>query len=387
MHEAGVLYWITGLSGAGKTTVGNRLFYELREKYDNVVLLDGDILKNIVNEKVEYDEDSRRKRAMQYAKICQMLTNQDMIVICCTIAMYDEVREWNRNNNKRYVEVFLDVPFEILRQRDQKGLYSAYENGKIKNLVRNDNTELPKNPDIVICNDGKESLHDIVNKILEKTPVLKSDYDRDTSYWNKYYENRKATTEPSKFAAWVSERLTENRNILELGCGNGRDSLYFRKKGMNVTAVDASRKVIEQLKKENQEDNIYFVCDDFVCTPTIFSGQFDYVYSRFSLHAINEKQETEVIKNVFRVLKNGGRFFIETRGIHDELYGKGEKLAENTYFYEGHFRRFIEREKLVNKLKKEGFAIEYEAEERGFAPYGDADPLVIRIVAEKQNEQ
>lgn len=384
MHEAGILYWITGLSGAGKTTIGNRLFYELREKHDNVVLLDGDILKNIVSDKVEYDEDARRKRAMQYAHICQMLTNQDMIVICCTIAMYDEVRAWNRNNNKRYVEVFLDVPFEILRERDQKGLYTAYENEEIENLVGIKNAELPRNPDIVICNDGKETLQSIVQKILKKTPILKSDYDRDTMYWNKYYANRKATSEPSKFATWASEQMIKNRDLLELGCGNGRDSLYFRMKGMNVTAVDASREVIEQLKKENQEDNIYFICDDFVCTPTIFSGQFDYVYSRFSLHAINEDQETEVIKNVFRVLKRGGRFFIETRGIHDDLYGKGEKLAENTYFYEDHFRRFIEKEHLVNKLKKEGFEIEYEAEKRGFAPYGDSDPMVIRIVAERK---
>ena len=67
---------------------------------------------------------------MKYARMCQMLTNQDMIVICCTIAMYDEVRAWNRANNKRYVEVFLDVPFEVLRERDQKGLYSAFENGE-----------------------------------------------------------------------------------------------------------------------------------------------------------------------------------------------------------------------------------------------------------------
>ena len=48
MRREGILYWITGLSGAGKTTIGNRLFYELRKERDNVVLLDGDILKKIV---------------------------------------------------------------------------------------------------------------------------------------------------------------------------------------------------------------------------------------------------------------------------------------------------------------------------------------------------
>ena len=49
--KKGVLYWITGLSGAGKTTIGNRLYYEMRKEQDNVLLLDGDILKNIVSDK------------------------------------------------------------------------------------------------------------------------------------------------------------------------------------------------------------------------------------------------------------------------------------------------------------------------------------------------
>ena len=113
--QEGILYWITGLSGAGKTTIGNRLYYEMKKSRDNVVLLDGDILKEIVDENVGYSDEQRRKRAMKYAKICRMLTDQNIYVICCTVAMYDEVRQWNRENNKRYVEVFLDVPVEVLR--------------------------------------------------------------------------------------------------------------------------------------------------------------------------------------------------------------------------------------------------------------------------------
>jgi len=59
MHRKGTVYWITGLSGAGKTTIGNRLYYELRQENDNVVLLDGDILKDIVGEELGYSEDDR----------------------------------------------------------------------------------------------------------------------------------------------------------------------------------------------------------------------------------------------------------------------------------------------------------------------------------------
>lgn len=384
MQSEGTLYWITGLSGAGKTTIGNRLFYELKRENSNVVLLDGDVLKNIVSEVVDYTYDGRKRRAMQYAKICQMLTNQGIIVICCTIAMYDKVREWNRKNNKKYVEVFLDVPFEVLKMRDQKGLYSSYADGQIKNLIGGDiEVEYPKTPDIVVCNDGRETIQNIVNIIKNYKVDNQSDFDRDTEYWNDYYSKKVAPLVPSLFAEWVQEQLISGKTLLELGCGNGRDSLYFYQQGINVTAVDASPKTIEDLKRNNTEDNIYFICDDFVCAPTIFSGEYDYCYSRFSLHALNEEQEKEVIENVYKVLKKEGKFFIETRGIHDELYGKGKQIGRNAFFYNGHFRRFVEKNELLNTLKQVGFYIDYENESRGFAPFGDEDPMVIRIVAHK----
>ncbi len=182
----GILYWITGLSGAGKTTIGTRLYYEMKKTHDNVVLLDGDILKEIVDENVGYSNGQRRKRAMKYARICKMLTDQNIYVICCTVAMYDEVRKWNRENNKRYVEVFLDVPVEVLRERDQKGLYSKLENGKIKNVSGMDlQVEFPKTPDITVRNDGSRTVADVVKEIMGFQPQYKSDFDRDTGNYKK----------------------------------------------------------------------------------------------------------------------------------------------------------------------------------------------------------
>ncbi|MBO5032039.1 MAG: adenylyl-sulfate kinase [Lachnospiraceae bacterium] len=385
MHKEGILYWITGLSGAGKTTIGNRLFYELREANENVILLDGDMLKEIVDDTVSYSDKDRRNRAMKYAKICRLLTNQDMIVICCTIAMYDEVRNWNRRNNKRYVEIFLDVPDDVLRSRDQKGLYSGYADGKIANLAGADiEVEFPKNPDLRINNDGSEAIEAIVQKILDFTPPsYRLDYDRDAQYWNAYYGTKNAPQEPSLFAQWILSRIKSGKNILDIGCGNGRDSLFFQSKGLNVTAIDASERVIKDLKEKTKGSNIYFICDDFVCSSAIYAGQYDYCYSRFSLHAINEKQEKEVLENVYKVLKQGGEFFIEVRSVNDELYGKGKKVGTDSYFYDGHFRRFIRKSCLLESLRNVGFTITYENEARGFAPFGESDPPIIRIIAMK----
>lgn len=380
----GILYWITGLSGSGKTTIGNRLYYELRQKQDNVVLLDGDLLKNVVGDDLGYTEADRRKRAFKYANICKMLTDQGIIVVCCTIAMFDEVRRWNRENNKAYVEIFLDVPMEILIERDQKGMYSRYNEGTMNNIAGMDlQVEYPKTPDLVLKNDGNISIKKCVEQILSIRVELAEDFKRDTPYWNDYYRSNPDIKEASLFAQEISKELIHSKNILELGCGNGRDSIYFAKIGLNVTAIDASDAAIEQLRKQNDKENICFICDDFVSSSTIYSGQYDYVYSRFTLHAINEKQETEVLHNVYKVLKDKGQFFVEVRSINDDLYGMGEKVGRNSYVYNGHFRRFIIIEELKEKLEEVGFHIKSAREERGFAPYKGDNPPIIRIIATK----
>lgn len=266
MNNNGILYWITGLSGAGKTTIGNRLYYELKQKQDNVVLLDGDILKNIVDDTLGYTENDRRRRAKKYATLCKALTDQGIIVICCTIAMYDEVRDWNRANNKGYVEVFLDVPLEVLKQRDQKGMYSHFSSGKMINLAGLDvQVEYPKKPDVKICNDGSITIKECVNRILDANVKISDDFDRDVNYWNDFYKNKPDIEAPSLFAKFVGENIVQGKNMLELGCGNGRDSLYFMELGINVTAIDASDSIIKELQKKYDRHNVCFICDDFVC--------------------------------------------------------------------------------------------------------------------------
>ena len=150
--EKGILYWITGLAGSGKTTIGNMLYYEIKKKESNTVILDGDILKNISKEISGYSYEDRKKRARMYSNICKILVDQGINVVICTIAMFDEIREWNRNNIEKYIEVFLDVDIEVLLKRNKKGLYSDNKNNVVGIDVE---VEFPKNPDIIIYNDGR----------------------------------------------------------------------------------------------------------------------------------------------------------------------------------------------------------------------------------------
>lgn len=244
--------------------------------------------------------------------------------------------------------------------------------------------EYPKNPDLVLKNDGNLTIKDCVDEILKLRVNYSSDFDRDTDYWNAYYANRLAMDTPSPFAKFIGEYLSKDKNLLELGCGNGRDSFFFAHLGLNVTGIDASDAIIADLKRKSNAGNSYFICDDFVCSSALFAGQYDYCYSRFTIHAINEMQEKQVLNNVYGALKQGGVFFIETRSINDDLYGKGKKAGQNAYIYDGHYRRFIVKSELEKNAKQAGFQIKYSEEKRNFAPFGDSNPPIIRMILQKE---
>lgn len=164
--STGRVYWITGLSGAGKTTIGTALYERLRETKSNVVMLDGDKIRWVHGDAFgSYSEEDRRNGALCNARTCYLLASQGIDVICCTISMYDIVRDWSRANNEKYTEVYLKVSMETLMKRDKKGLYSSHD----KNLVGvTMKMEEPKNPDLVVHNEGQERVEDIVERILIK---------------------------------------------------------------------------------------------------------------------------------------------------------------------------------------------------------------------------
>lgn len=168
MRKAKV-YWITGLSGAGKTTIGKILVNRLRAKNYTVAHLDGDFVREVLNSKAGYTKDERKALALTYSRMCKMLSDQGITVVCTTISMFDTVRQWNRDFIANYAEIYLRVPIEILIQRDQKKLYSNALNGKIQNVLGiNEVYDAPKNSDIVIENNGTLTPEEIVEVIFER---------------------------------------------------------------------------------------------------------------------------------------------------------------------------------------------------------------------------
>ena len=163
----GVVYWITGLSGAGKTTIGKILYNRLKKKYANSVFLDGDILRQVFGNDLGYSENDRIKCAMRYSRLCNLLQRQGIHVICCTVSMFDSVRDWNRENIENYREIYIKATIETLQARDQKGLYSSYQKGVEQELAGVQvGMDEPKHPDLVLNNDGEYTPEEQVEIII-----------------------------------------------------------------------------------------------------------------------------------------------------------------------------------------------------------------------------
>jgi len=215
-------------------------------------------------------------------------------------------------------------------------------------------------------------------EIMEKETISVND----TAYWDRYYKTGACSAEPSPFARYVAERLESGRKLVELGCGNGRDAIFFAQMGQKVTAIDLSNQAIAALQARRIA-NVRFILGSFVENEVHQPEAYDYAYSRFTLHAIDQNQASLLFENVYRGLRPGGKFFIEVRSVHDPICGLGEPAGPNAWIYNDHYRRFIVLDELTKELAEHGFMVEYAEENNGFAPYGNDDPPVIRVIAGK----
>ena len=172
MQTLGRVYWITGLSGAGKSTIGRALAAHLEVSGSRVVFLDGDTLRAAVSTDLGYSAEDRRSAAMRNGMLCRMLAEQGLDIVCSTISLFHDVQRWNRENIARYTEIFVRVPLEELKRRDIKGIYAddRRANGNVVGL--DIAAETPEAPDLILDNHASLEPAQAVRLILERVQGL-----------------------------------------------------------------------------------------------------------------------------------------------------------------------------------------------------------------------
>ena len=171
----GSVIWITGLSGAGKTTLSKDLGNRLKKNGIPCILLDGDIIRSIFSEdkdERDYTYDSRKRMAIKYSRLSLILASQGYCVITSVIGMFKEIYNWNKKNLPGYYEIFLDIPLFELKKRDPKGIYKKFESGKITNVAGLDLIiQKPKNPDMHIKDSKEINIESITSYVINKLSV------------------------------------------------------------------------------------------------------------------------------------------------------------------------------------------------------------------------
>ncbi len=223
------------------------------------------------------------------------------------------------------------------------------------------------------------------NNYYSKNEIPTNNLDNRKDYWNFYYQNQ-SKTPPSQFAAFIASEYPDHELIIDVGCGNGRDTIFFAQLGYNTVGIDGSKSAIEHCQKmmagydRNSDANIFIEKDvsdlsnniqQIIKSPAIKK----IIYSRFFLHAINEYEEQEFLDFAFSSINAEDRIALEFRTNLDE---HKEKVTGK------HYRRYIDTSIFIEHVtKKYNAKLMYCIEGTGFAKYKNDDAHVCRIILAK----
>ena len=166
----GFTLWLTGLSGAGKTTLAARLSTELRTRGVRIEVLDGDEVRTNLSKGLGFSKEDRDTNIRRIGYVCRLLSRNGVGTISAAISPYsairDEVRLAIEQDGAEFIEVFVKCPIAVLAERDVKGLYKKALAGELKGFTGvSDPYEEPLAPDVVVETD-RESVEFSLEKIL-----------------------------------------------------------------------------------------------------------------------------------------------------------------------------------------------------------------------------
>ena len=147
------VFWMTGLSGSGKSTIANALQNELFQKGYQVYVLDGDNVRGGLNKDLDFSDSGRIENIRRISEVAKLFADAGFVVITAFISPFKADREQAKQiiGEDTFCEVFVDTPLEVCEQRDVKGLYKKVRAGEIKNFTGIDSSfEYPETADVLI---------------------------------------------------------------------------------------------------------------------------------------------------------------------------------------------------------------------------------------------
>ena len=163
--QKGILFWITGLSGSGKSTIGKKIHKRINNLYGPTIMISGDNVRKIFGLKGR-TKTQRLNITKKYCNFARYITDQKINLIFAVVAMFDQPRNWNRKNIKNYIEIYIKSNLnEIINQNKKK----IYHTKKIKDIVGIDiKPVFPSRPDIIIQNNFKLTTEELSKKVIKK---------------------------------------------------------------------------------------------------------------------------------------------------------------------------------------------------------------------------
>ena len=165
----GIVFWITGISGSGKSTFSRKIYPFIKKKFGPTIILSGDNLRKIFKLN-KYDKSYRMQVGKQYTKLLRIIIANKMNVLFSVVGLFHELHKYNRKKLKNYVEILIDANYKKTELRKQKFFYK----NKINNVWGRDiKPEYPKNPHIILKNNFQNNINFLSVKLKNKINKLR----------------------------------------------------------------------------------------------------------------------------------------------------------------------------------------------------------------------
>lgn len=164
------IVWFTGLSGSGKSTLANAVEQELHSHHIHTYVLDGDNIRQGLNNNVDFSEPGRKENIRRIGEVSKLFVDAGIVVLTAFISPFRSDRNWVRSlvAPNEFIEVFVDCPIEACEQRDVKGLYKKARAGEIPYFTGISSPfEAPEKPELIIQT-NKFSVTESTSMICER---------------------------------------------------------------------------------------------------------------------------------------------------------------------------------------------------------------------------